>query len=51
MKNTESIMAAFYNCYLVEENNLFTKTLYGYLFIKTRADELGKKSIAPAPAF
>ena len=26
MKNAESIMAAFLNCYLVEKNNLFTET-------------------------
>ena len=27
MKNAESIMAAFYNCCLVQENNLFAETL------------------------
>ena len=33
MKNAESIMAAFFNCRLVEKNNLFTKTLFNHLLL------------------
>ena len=32
MKNAETTMAAFYNCCLVEDNNLFAKTLFFILF-------------------
>ena len=28
MRNAKSTMAAFYNCCLVEENNLFDETLF-----------------------
>ena len=33
MKNAESIMAAFFNCRLVEKNNLFTETLFDHLYL------------------
>ena len=33
LKNAELIIAAFYNCYLVEENNFFTETLF-YCILK-----------------
>ena len=32
MKNAESIMADFFNCCLVEKNNLFTETLIYFYF-------------------
>ena len=35
MKNAESIMAAVFNCCLVEKNNLFTETL-DYPFSKRK---------------
>ena len=34
MKNAESIMAAFFNCCLVEKNKLFTETLLKNYFYK-----------------
>ena len=42
MKNAESIMAAFYYCCLVEENNLFTETLNKYNFTSCFIDSFSK---------